>query len=49
MPTGVGAQGISNALVQANMNQEEIANWVDNYRKWRQWNRYHQMVSKGQG
>jgi hypothetical protein len=29
------------------MNEEEIVNWVDNYRKWRQWNRQHRIVNKG--
>lgn len=30
------------------MNEDDIANWVDNYRKWRQWNRQHRIVNKGQ-
>ena len=29
------------------MNENEIANWIDNYRKWRQWNRQHKQLNKG--
>lgn len=29
------------------MKEEEIVNWIDNYRKWRQWNRQHKLMAKG--
>jgi hypothetical protein len=29
------------------MNENEIANWIDNYRKWRQCNRQHKQLNKG--
>jgi len=25
------------------MKEDDIANWIDNYRKWRQWNRQHKL------
>ena len=28
------------------MKEDEIVNWIDNYRKWRQWNRQHKALSK---
>jgi hypothetical protein len=30
------------------MKEDEIVNWIDNYRKWRQWNRHHRQLNKGQ-
>jgi hypothetical protein len=29
------------------MKEDEIVNWIDNYRKWRQWNRQHKMMKQG--
>ena len=31
------------------MKDEEIVNWIDNYRKWRQWTRYHTLMNRQAG
>eukprot|EP00347_Sterkiella_histriomuscorum_P020695 403336831 len=50
-PSLNGIAGVSQAVIaeQSKMKDDEIVNWIDNYRKWRQWNRQHNIIHKHGG
>ncbi|CDW79829.1 hect domain and rcc1-like domain-containing protein [Stylonychia lemnae] len=50
-PSLQGISGFSQVVIaeQSNMREDEIINWIDNYRKWRQWNKQHNLIHKQGG
>jgi hypothetical protein len=47
-PSLSGISGAAQAMIpqHSKMREDEMVNWIDNYRKWRQWNRQHKMLKQ---